>query len=73
MPEEVKCREIKRAEVSRSMRIFIKRYEPDETWIANLTLKFDEKMGEKEFYLCHFLKWYEIYSPFYKKEILEFF
>ncbi len=46
MPVEVKCREMKKKEITRSLRGFIKKYRTKEAWVVNISLK-DEEMIEQ--------------------------
>ncbi|NPA39739.1 MAG: DUF4143 domain-containing protein, partial [Thermodesulfobacteria bacterium] len=46
IPVEVKASFLKKPTISRSLRSFIKRYNPKEAWIVNLSLKEEVKAGE---------------------------
>jgi len=56
VPVEVKCREMKKAEIRRSTRSFIEKYEPDKVWIVNLTLKAEEKIGKTKILFIPFFE-----------------
>lgn len=46
IPVEVKCREMKDKTIARPLRGFIARYNPEEAWVVNISLK-DEEMIEQ--------------------------
>jgi len=45
VPVEVKCKELKGAEIGRSLRGFISRYDPAEAWVVNISFRGEEEIG----------------------------
>ncbi len=56
-PVEVKCREMTKKDIGRSLRGFIARYSPAEAWVVNLTLRDEEKMEQT---VVRFIPYYEL-------------
>ena len=58
-PVEVKYRELKRIEMSRSFRSFIEKYQPKKAYIINLGIDKDLTLGSTKIYFIPFFKIYE--------------
>lgn len=57
IPVEVKCREMKSAEIGRSLRGYIAKYRPKEAWVVSLGAHEDEKLEKTR---VRFLPFYEL-------------
>ncbi len=56
IPVEVKYRELKRPEIGRSLRSFLRKYQPEEAWVVNLSLSDKMKLDKTEI----------MFQPFWK-------
>lgn len=57
IPVEVKCRELKGREISRSLRGFIEKYRPMEAWVVSLGAQEYEKLEKTR---VRFIPFYEL-------------
>jgi predicted AAA+ superfamily ATPase len=56
IPVEVKYKELKRPEIGRSLRSFLKKYQPEEAWVVNLSLSDKIKLDKTEIMFLPFWK-----------------
>ncbi len=61
IPVEVKYRELKRPEIGRSLRSFIKKYEPETAWVINLSFRERLKIAQTDI----------LFIPFWDLEMME--
>ena len=59
VPVEVKCKRLQAPSVKRSMRSFVEKYEPEEAWVINLSLKQNIQIGST---IVKFIPFYEVSS-----------
>jgi predicted AAA+ superfamily ATPase len=67
LPVEIKFKELKKPEISRSLRSFIARYQPEMAWVINLELKEKINLDNTE---IHFLPFWDLFATEMVKENL---
>jgi predicted AAA+ superfamily ATPase len=67
LPVEIKFKELKKPEISRSLRSFIARYQPEVAWVINLELKEKVNLDNTE---IHFLPFWDLFATEMVKENL---